>query len=99
MPRQVTPQADQHAQSPHLLEDHPDSAYGGDDYSPPRDPANDRIHHMDPRWDPTLAERWAEGRDEQLGRDEESGYNWGPPPEHHPDPGFPEVEDDPYPHA
>ena len=119
MPREVTPQADQHAQSPKLLAEQPDSAYGlqgnWDDNLDFEDMSRGEYNRLrnkhDPHYSDEAAEAWDEANHEALDNDEDvytphtsphspgPGYNWGPPPPEHHDPGFQEVEDDPYPYA
>lgn len=87
MPREIERQSERFANAPHL-EDLPDSAYHGGGHLPPeRGDYNERTRRYDV--DP----------DEHNTVDEQTGYNWGPPPDSHYDPGLREHEVDPYPHA
>jgi hypothetical protein len=100
MPREVERQSERFANAPHL-EDLPDSAYGQhpawDDDLDFEDMSRGYYNHLRNQFDTPEAEQ---GRYEHaLGQDEQSGYNWGPPPSPHHDPGFHEHEVDPYPHA
>jgi hypothetical protein len=83
-------QAETFSESPHAprLEDLPDSAYHQPTHLPARPEdwnPNKRQYEPDPY--------------EHNTPDEESGYNWGPPPDrnHIRDPGFREVETETYP--
>ena len=114
MPRRIQKQSEAFPESPHAqgkaprLEDLPDSAYGGqqepwDAHLDFEDMSRGHYNQLRKRHDPYLNEEAAQAQSEayqeQLADDEDSGYNWGPPPsqQHLHDPGFREIEDDPYP--
>ena len=87
MPREVEPQSERFAGAPHL-EDLPDSAY-------------EQPTHLRPTpedWNP-WRRRYEPDPYEHNTPDEESGYNWGPPPDEHYDPGVREDSfEHPFPH-
>jgi hypothetical protein len=64
----------------HHMDSRQDTAYGLQDQYPEND---QRVHHMDPAFDTRPYEQWGEANDEALHTDEQSGYNWGPPPDPH----------------
>ena len=96
MPREVTRQADQHAQSPNVpkmdeLAHDPHSAYGGGDSDPLfgefghdgydySDVSRGEFNHRMRDRDPREESEMA--RQDLLDDDEHSGYNWGPEPVH-----------------
>jgi hypothetical protein len=85
MSREVERQSERYAQSPHLR--FRDVDRGGD-----------HAYNIEPKGHDLSDEEYAQH--ELAGTDEESGYNWGPPPSEHEihDPGFHEAETDPYPY-
>lgn len=112
MPREVERQSETFSHSPNTprLDDLPDSAYGGpqgnwDDNLDFEDMSRGHYNQLRNKYDPHYSEEAAQAQDEAhqeaLADDEDSGYNWGPPPNQHHlhDPGFHEDETDPYPFA
>jgi hypothetical protein len=104
MPREVTPQADQHAQSPHVQNVHALEYPGYQDDVVPGSP-QDHAQHTYPDFSPYDSgggtRQWNEGsgyeptaHEEHMGElaadDDDSGYNWGPPSDPHCDPHMPE---------
>ena len=94
MPREVETQRDRFGSSPHVmkfqdLDDNPssDHAYHIDPLSnwDPRDPGRGREWNPNAGYEPTEAEERAH---ELAADDEDSGYNWGPPPDEYQDPGM-----------
>ena len=97
MPREVERQSERFATGPHAprLHELPDSAYHTESYRNEPGPGreyNPNMRHYEPSDHDERAHEMAMD-------DEDSGYNWGPPPTSGYDPHEHEHEVDPYPYA